>query len=205
MRLFGRRRHTALILLICTAAFLTVGLLASKAVSKGYEVLLFDKLVLESVSYLLFTASIAVFIVLVFYLIFKKGKFLLLLFVIPILLEFLVLAVAFFLISLPTETETQRYTFEEFDHDIVIENRSFLLIGRSTVYEARGIIVKRVANVTGDDGWCPLEKDEYFSITIRGDQLVFDYFFVGPEIGERQLVLEYVNRHFIEIPQKAQP
>lgn len=90
-------------------------------------------------------------------------------------------------------------TIAPFDEELVITNRAVLFLGDSRVYQkAIPFVVEEVAEVGGDDGWCPLSDKNMYRWEVSGNELILTYDFYG--YGENEeMRFRYENGHFIKI------
>lgn len=96
-------------------------------------------------------------------------------------LLFLPIFFIFFIYSyLDTSNISYRVKIDNFDKEILIENKSILLNGSSKIYQIENIfVVKYVYDVGGDDGYCPLENRDWYDIINYENGVEIIYSFNG--------------------------
>lgn len=96
--------------------------------------------------------------------------------------------------------DTRVHRIDEFDEELVVTNWSVLMLGESYVYQKEiPFIVKEVAWVGGDDGWCPLSDEHQYKWTVSGDELTLTYDFYGYGENTEQMRFRYENGRFVKI------
>lgn len=79
--------------------------------------------------------------------------------------------------------------FDNLDNEVIIKNESVLLSGESNIYLVKNIFVlEYVDTIGGDDGFCPLEKEEYYEVITYNNIIEIRYSFFG---GEKDSVAKY--------------
>lgn len=89
-----------------------------------------------------------------------------------------VLFVLFIFIGLDSPNNTYKLTLENFDRELLIENKSVLLSGSSKIYQVENcLIAKFVYDAGGDDGHCPLEDRDNYEIIYyeNGIEIIYDF------------------------------
>lgn len=102
------------------------------------------------------------------------------------------------LICLPQSTHED--TIEKFDEELVITNRAVLFLGDSRVYQKTiPFVVKEVAELDGDDGWCPLSDKRMYKWSVSENELILTYDFYGYGENREEMRFEYRDGHFIKV------
>ena len=180
--------------------FLLIYFLCKILLKNGYEIYLFGSTWLKIIHDISFTVFLIIEFVAVIVLTVKTKKRLLIILNI-ILLPILLLQIFATDFKIDTVRSIKEYSFEEFDKNIVIENRSYLLSGNSIIHEkVNGFFIRKVTSIDGDDGRCPLENESEFSIEIIDNQICFYYFFDydRSEDAIKKHIIKYENGHFEE-------
>jgi len=89
-----------------------------------------------------------------------------------------ILLVLFLFIVIDSPDNNYKLTLENFDRELLIENKSILLSGSSKIYQVENcFIAKYVYDVGGDDGHCPLENRENYEIVYyeNGFEIIYDF------------------------------
>ena len=165
-----------------------------------YELYLFGGTWLKIVHDISFTIFLIIEFIAVIVLTVKTKKFLLIILNI-ILLPILLVQTWATDFKINTVRSIKEYSFEKFDENIVIENRSFLLGGDSIIHEkVNRFLIRKVTSVGGDDGRCPLEKESEFSIEVSDNTIIFYYFFDydRSEDAIKECSIKYEDGHFVE-------
>ena len=147
----------------------------------GYYLKLFNCITpIRIFLFLLFYESILLVIFII-----KKRKYILFisyLAIIPIILYVTFLTI---FSSFPS----YKLKLENYDKEILIENRSFLLKGSSCIFEIENAFVVRfVDNVIGDDGYSPLWDNSSYIIIYNDNGFEVMYWFGG---GEKEMLHRY--------------
>lgn len=180
--------------------FLVLYFVCKILLKSGYELYLFGGTWLKITHDISFTIFLVIEFIAVIVLIAKTKKLLLIILNI-ILLPILIVQIWATDFKLNTIRSIKEYSFEEFDKNIVIENRSFLLSGDSIIHEKiNNFLIRKVTSVDGDDGRCPLEDDSEFSIEVSDNQICFYYFYDydRSEDAIKKHIIKYENGHFEE-------
>lgn len=180
--------------------FLLIYFVCKILLKNGYELYLFGSTWLKITHDISFTIFLVIEFIAVIALTVKTKKRLLIILNI-ILLPILLLQIFATDFKSDTVRSIKEYFFEEFDKNIVIENRSYLLSGNSIIHEkVNNLLIRKVASVGGDDGRCPLEDETEFSIEVSDNQIYFYYFFDynRSEDAIKKHIIKYENGHFIE-------
>lgn len=167
--------------------------------NNDYELYLFENTWLKIIHDISFSIFLIIEFVYVIILIVKTKKLLL------IVLDVILLPILFLQIfatdfKIDTVNSIKEYSFEEFEKDIVIENRSYLLSGYSTIYEKRNnYLLKEISSVDGDDGRCPLNDESEFTIEVNNNEICFYYFYDydRSEDAIEKHIIKYENGHYI--------
>ena len=180
--------------------FLLIYFVCKILLKNDYELYLFGSTWLKIIHDISFTIFLTVEFIAVIVLTVKTKKLLLIILNI-ILLPILLLQIFATDFKIDTVRSIKEYSFEGFDKNIVIENRSFLLGGDSIIHEKiNSFLIRKVTSVGGDDGRCPLENESEFSIEIIDNQICFYYFFDydRSEDAIQKHIIKYENGHFEE-------
>ena len=180
--------------------FLLIYFVCKILLKNDYELYLFGNTWLKIIHDISFSIFLIIEFISVIILIVKTKKLLL------IVLDVILLPILFLQIfatdfKIDTVNSIKEYSFEEFEKDIVIENRSFLLSGDSIIHEKHNsFLLRKVTRISGDDGYCPLEDENEFTIEVINNQICFYYFFDydRSEDAIQKHVIKYENGHFIE-------
>ena len=157
--------------------FLLIYFVCKTLLKNDYELYLFGSTWLKIIHDISFTIFLIIEFIAVIVLIVKSKKLLLIILNI-ILLPILLLQIFATDFKIDTVRSIKEYSFEEFEKDIVIENRSYLLSGNSIIHEkVNGFFIRKVTSIDGDDGRCPLHNESEFSIEVIDKQICFYYFF----------------------------
>ena len=165
-----------------------------------YELYLFGSTWLKIIHDISFTIFLIIEFISVIILIVKTKKLLLIVLDV-ILLPILLLQIFATDFKIDTVRSIKEYSFEEFEKDIVIENRSYLLSGNSIIHEkVNGFFIRKVTSIDGDDGRCPLHNESEFSIEVIDNHICFYYFFDynRSEDATQKHIIKYKNGHFEE-------
>ena len=183
---------------IISFIFLLFFIVSTLFTKNGYEVLIFGNICLYIVEatglFLFLLTEFIMFIVIAIKK--KKPLFIIVNILLLPLLIFGLIAADF---ALTCKPDAQVYSYNEFNKDIAIVNRSFLLSGESYIFEKNGVLLELIASVSGDDGYCPLRDKNDFQVEIDGNTITYTYHFDGysqNEDNKRKVVLEYKNEHF---------
>ena len=179
---------------------LLIYFLCKISLKNDYELYLFGGTWLKIVHDISFTIFLIIEFIAVIVLTVKTKKLLLIILNI-ILLPILLVQTWATDFKINTVRSIKEYSFEKFDENIVIENRSFLLGGDSIIHEkVNSFLIRKVTSVGGDDGRCPLEDESEFTIEVTDNQIVFYYFFDydRSEDAIKECSIKYVNGHFVE-------
>lgn len=180
--------------------FLLIYLVCKILLKNDFELFLFGVTWLKIIHDISFSIFLILEFIAIIVLIVKTKKLLLIILNI-ILLPILLLQI--FATDFKTDNiiSIKEYTFEQFEKDIVIENRSFLLSGESIIHEKiNSFLIRKITSVDGDDGRCPLEDESEFEIKVNNNEITFYYFFDydrSPEAIKEHTVI-YENGHFVE-------
>ena len=180
--------------------FLLIYFVCKILLKNDYELYLFGSTWLKIIHDISFTIFLIIEFIAVIVLIAKTKKLLLIILNI-ILLPILLLQIFATDFKIDTVRSIKEYSFEEFEKDIVIENRSYLLSGNSIIHEkVNGFFIRKVTSIDGDDGRCPLHNESEFSIEVIDNQICFYYFFDydRSEDAIQKHIIKYENGHFIE-------
>ena len=111
-----------------------------------------------------------------------------------ILLSILVFSYMLLDNSFSPDSEYFEFRSDDQEHDIVINECSFLLGGWGYVYEKTSFCtMKRLGRYSTDDGFCPIAKDAYYFVW-NEDDFEFHYSFFGNKNEEyRVVIMEYVK------------
>ncbi len=183
---------------IFAAVLFVLSYIAQQMVYAGYELLLFDRMILRHVdswaTVAIAVAEAAMFIVLAIWYRKKGLRHVLCIAMVLICCYVGVISLAFE--GWTIEGDIVRYDYDEFESDIVIENWSWLLAGGSDIYETKnGFLLKEVARVGGDDGYQPLASRNGFDVTVTEDGILYEY--SNGNVPKR-LYLQYKDGHFTE-------
>ena len=190
---------------VIAGSCLLLALIAALLGRAGYDVLIFHTLILRGAVLLLPLISLILEFVLFckLYRNSKRARWIVLnLLLAPVILGLLINLVVIEGLGMLSYQGHTRYSYEDFDQDIVIYNSQVLLGGASNVYETKnGVILKHVATVQGDDGWMPLCKDTDFVATVSENGILFSYGFTSAvsdanDPSAKSLYLAYKNGHF---------
>ena len=187
---------------IFAVIFLLMGISSKLLLNNGYELYLFENICLYfvyQIGYLLFLLTeFLLFIVLAI----KKKRLLFLIGNIALLPLLLIQGFAADF-AVYAEATTKSYSYENFDTEIVISSRSFLLSGTSTIYEKTNpFFLHKVAYADGDDGYAPLKDESKFKVTVDEEKITYIYYFDGYSLSDESMeiiVLKYDNGHFKQI------
>lgn len=150
-----KTKSIVIIFQIVSLVFLLFSVISALLIKNGYEIFIFGNIclyIVKDIGLLLFLLSeFIMFIVIAI-----KNKKPLFIIANVILLPLLLLQLAAIDFTLTCKPDAKLYSYEEFNKDIVIVNRSFLLSGDSYILEKDGVLVKLLASASGDDGYCPL-------------------------------------------------
>ncbi len=180
--------------------FLLIYLVCKILLKNDYELFLFESTCLKPLHDISFSIFLILEFIAVIVLIVKTKKLLLIIIniiLLPVLLLQL-FAADFHLYALGSVKE---YSFEQFEKDIVIENRSYLLSGNSIIYEKlNSFLLRKVTNISGDDGRCPLNDESEFTIEVNNAEICFYYFYDydRSEDAIEKHIIKYENGHFKE-------
>lgn len=180
--------------------FLLIYFVCKILLKNDYELYLFGSTWLKIIHDISFTIFLIIEFIAVIVLIVKSKKLLLIILNI-ILLPILLLQIFATDFKIDTVRSIKEYSFEEFDKNIVIENRSFLLGGDSIIHEkANKLLIRKVTSVGGDDGRCPLADESEFTVEVTDNQICFYYFFDydRSEDAIQKHIIKYDNGHFVE-------
>ena len=180
--------------------FLLIYFVCKILLKNGYELYLFGNTWLKITHDISLTIFLIVEFITIIALIVKTKKLLLIILNI-ILLPILLLQIFATDFKIDTVRSIKEYSFEEFDKNIVIENRSYLLSGNSIIHEKiNNLLIRKVTSVGGDDGRCPLEDESEFTIEVTDNQICFYYFFDydRSEDAIKKHIIKYENGHFEE-------
>ena len=103
--------------------------------------------------------------------------------------------------KIDTVRSIKEYSFDGFDKNIVIENRSYLLSGNSIIHEKlNSFLIRKVSSIGGDDGRCPLADESEFTVEVTDNQICFNYFcdYDRSEDAIQKHIIKYDNGHFVE-------
>ncbi len=165
-----------------------------------YELFLFGVTWLKIIHDICFSIFLILEFIAVIVLIVKTKKLLLIILNI-ILLPILLLQIFATDFKIDNIISIKEYTFEQFEKDIVIENRSFLLSGDSIIHEKiNSFLIRKITSVDGDDGRCPLEDESEFTIEVENNEICFYYFYDydRSEDAIKEHTVIYENGHFVE-------
>ena len=185
---------------IPSTIFLLIYFVCKILLKNDYELYLFGSTWLKIIHDISFTIFLIIEFIAVIVLIVKSKKLLLIILNI-ILLPILLLQIFATDFKIDTVRSIKEYSFEEFEKDIVIENRSYLLSGNSIIHEkVNGFFIRKVTSIDGDDGRCPLHNESEFSIEVIDNQICFYYFFDydRSEDAIQKHIIKYENGHFVE-------
>lgn len=185
---------------IPTIIFLLIYFVCKILLKNDYELYLFGSTWLKIIHDISFTIFLIIEFIAVIVLTVKTKKLLLIILNI-ILLPILLLQIFATDFKIDTVRSIKEYSFKEFERDIVIENRSFLLSGDSIIHEKiNSFLIRKVTSVGGDDGRCPLEDESEFSIEVIDNQIYLYYFFDydRSEDAIQKHIIKYENGHFVE-------
>lgn len=201
-----KNKITRILLLsqIPSILLLLIYFLCKILLKNDYELYLFGGTWLKIVHDISFTIFLIIEFIAVIVLTVKTKKFLLIILNI-ILLPILLVQTWATDFKINTVRSIKEYSFEKFDKNIVIENRSFLLGGDSIIHEkVNRFLIRKVTSVGGDDGRCPLEKESEFSIEVSDNTITFYYFFDydRSEDAIEECSIKYEDGRFIEIRNK---
>lgn len=180
--------------------FLLIYFICKILLKNDYELYLFGSTWLKIVHDISFTIFLTIEFIAIIALTVKTKKLLLIIpniILLPILLA-QILATDF---KIDTVRSIKEYSFEEFNENIVIENRSFLLAGDSIIHEkVNSFLIRKVTSIGGDDGRCPLENESEFSVEVIDNQIIFYYYFDYDRSGDaiEKCSIKYENGHFLE-------
>lgn len=180
--------------------FLLIYFICKILIKNDYELYLFGNTWLKIAHDISFTIFLIVEFIAVIVLI-VKTKRLLLIFLNIILLPILLLQIFATDFKLDTVRSIKEYSSKEFNKDIIIENRSYLLDGNSIIYEKiNNFLIQKVTSVGGDDGRCPLDDESEFTIEVNDNQICFYYFFDydRSEDALKKHIIKYENGRFVE-------
>lgn len=180
--------------------FLLIYFICKILLNNDYELYLFENTWLKIIHDISYSIFLIIEFVSVIILIVKTKKLLL------IVLDVILLPILFLQIfatdfKIDTVNSIKEYSFKEFEKDIVIENRSYLLSGNSIIHEkVNGFFIRKVTSIDGDDGRCPLHNESEFSIEVIDNQICFYYFFDydRSEDAIEKHIIKYENGHFVE-------
>lgn len=179
---------------------LLIYFLSKILLKNDYELYLFGGTWLKIVHDISFTIFLIIEFIAVIVLTVKTKKFLLIILNI-ILLPILLVQTWATDFKINTVRSIKEYSFEKFDENIVIENRSFLLSGDSIIHEkANSFLIRKVTSIGGDDGRCPLENEDEFEMKVNDNGITFYYFFDydRSEDAIEECSIKYVNGHFVK-------
>ena len=185
---------------IPSTIFLLIYFVCKILLKNDYELYLFGSTWLKIIHDVSFTIFLIIEFISVIILIVKTKKLLLIVLDV-ILLPILLLQIFVTDFKIDTINSIKEYFFEEFDKNIVIENRSFLLSGDSIIHEKiNSFLIRKVTSIGGDDGRCPLEDESEFTIEVIDNQICFFYFFDydRSEDAIQKHIIKYENGHFEE-------
>ncbi len=193
-----KTKSYVIIFQIVSLVFLLFSVISALLIKNGYEIFIFGNIclyIVKHIGLLLFLLSeFIMFIVIAI-----KNKKPLFIIANVILLPLLLLQLAAIDFTLTCKPDVKLYSYEEFNKDIVIVNRSFLLSGDSYILEKDGVLVKLLASASGDDGYCPLRGEDDFQVKIDGNTITYTYHFDGyspNDENKREIIIEYKNGHF---------
>jgi len=176
------------IIFICQAialVFLVLRFCCALLANNGYDIFLFGKASLDTIHTTMLFLAVMTEIVMFVILAVVRRKLLLSL---PVLLALPVILLYLFSISfVMVQSNPEVYSYDEFDQDILIIDYRFLLAGNTIVYETEnGILIKKVASFSGDDGIPPWRE---LTVVENGILIEHDGF-------EDDIYLEYREGHF---------
>lgn len=182
--------------------FLILGILGKHLLENGFEILFFENTCLYFLYQVCFSVFLTTEFIMLIVLAVKSKKPLLFIANVVLLPLLLLQLFATEFAIFDSEATTKSYTYEQFEKDIVIENRSFLLSGVSVIYEnTNGYILRKIASVGGDDGYCPLKDESLFSVKVDDKSITYFYYFddyTENEDSIEVLTIEHENGHFVE-------
>ena len=167
----------------------------------GYEILLFDRLILRHMdAWSMIAAMVAETVMFLLLAIWCRGRKLLRL--VSAFLSVVCCLIGLFALAADgwtIEGDIVIYDYDEFEPDIVIENWSWLLAGGSDVYESEnGILLRRVGSAGGDDGYQPLADSSRCRVTVDKGGILYEYENGSGSQSKWRLFLAYRDGHFIE-------
>lgn len=180
--------------------FLLIYFVCKILLKNDYELYLFGSTWLKIIHDISFTIFLIIEFISVIILIVKTKKLLLIVLDV-ILLPILLLQIFATDFKIDTVRSIKEYSFEEFEKDIVIENRSYLLSGNSIIHEKiNSFLIRKVSSIGGDDGRCPLADESEFTVEVTDNQICFYYFFDydRSEDAIQKHIIKYDNGHFVE-------
>lgn len=194
-----KTKNLVIIFQAFSVLFLAFGVLGRVLFCSGYEFYVFETTCL----YFLYQIALSLFLLteFIFFIVVaikcKKPLFLIVNFLLLPLLLIQLFATDF---AITAKATVQHYTYENFDKDIVISNRSLLLSGSSAIYEQiNEFCLKEIAEASGDDGYAPLSDEDKYKIEVKDNTITYTYYVDGYSLEEKykhSIIVEYNNGHY---------